>query len=416
MEKAGRPIWWLSAGHFANDFFSGAMGIMLAAQDDAIGLSEPQIGLASAIFLGISITQPFLGWLSDRLSVPHLMVLGPAVTALGLAVVGLAPTFGVILLGAVLGGFGNAMFHPSGLAGARAFGGENRKGSSVALFMVAGNGAFAISPFFVGFTLEAFGPSGILPFVLVNLVLVPMIVLRVQTNLRDTLDGTQQKQKNQPAQANASATAITLSKRWYQATSVLIAVYLIIVLLRGVIYQALNTFLPTFYKDQGLDLGIAGSATSVLFVFAALGGFVASSLSDRLPRLPIVSLSLFSIAPLTWLLLSAEGVWIFVLSVPLGIALGANWPIVLMIGQEVLPGGASGSSGLAFGWGFVANAAGTIMVGGVAEAFGLQDTLQYAALLPLIGAGLVFLLPANSPVADPEPPLGTQPHEARPVS
>jgi MFS transporter, FSR family, fosmidomycin resistance protein len=415
MTKAGRPIQWLAAGHFANDFFSGAMGIMLAAQDDVIGLSEPEIGLASGIFLGISITQPFLGWLSDRLSIPHLMILGPLVCALGLAVVGLAPTFAVVLLGAVLGGFGNAMFHPSGLAGARAFGGESRKGSSVAWFMVAGNGAFAISPFIVGFALEAFGPSGILPFVLINLVLVPMIVLRVQTDLRDSLDNTAPKAKPTPG---TTATTSPVTRRWYQATAVLISVYLIIVLMRGVIYQALNTFLPTFYKDQGLDLGIAGSATSVIFVFAALGGFVASSLSDRLPRLPIVSLSLFSIAPLTWLLLNADGVWLFALSVPLGVALGAHWPIVLMIGQEVLPGGASGSSGLAFGWGFVANAAGTILVGAIADSVGLQETLQYAALLPLLGAGLVFLLPAQSPsMSDPEASTSSpQSTEARPAT
>lgn len=415
MNKASRPIWWLSAGHFANDFFSGAMGIMLAAQDDVIGLSEPEIGLASGIFLGISITQPFLGWLSDRLSIPHLMILGPAVTALGLAVVGLAPSFAIILLGAVLGGFGNAMFHPSGLAGARAFGGEARKGGSIALFMVAGNGAFAISPFIAGFALQAFGPSGILPFVLINLVLMPTIFMRLGTDLRTTLDG---KQKPVKAKDGAVAKAQLVRKRWYQTTTVIITVYLLIVLMRGVIYQALNTFLPTFYKDQGLELGIAGSATSVIFVFAALGGFVASSLSDRLPRLPIVSLSLLSIAPLTWLLLSADGFWLFAISVPLGIALGAHWPIVLMIGQEVLPGGASGSSGLAFGWGFVANAAGTILVGAIADAVGLQDTLQYAALLPLLGAVLVFLLPANSPDSglEPDQPPIAQSREATPVT
>ena len=411
MSVGKQAIRWLAAAHFMNDFFSGAMGIMLAAQDDAIGLSEAQIGLASGIFLFMSFSQPLLGWLSDRLSIPHIMILGPAVTSAGLFIVGLAGSFPVIILGAIAGGMGNAMFHPAGLAGARAFGGEKHKGSTVALFMVSGNGSFAISPFVVGFALEDLGPHGIIPFVLLNLVIVPLIFLRLQLNLRTVL---QQAQRNGNKLNKRTAQEIG-TRRWYQTTTILISVYLLIVLMRGVIYQALNTFLPTFYKDQGLELGIAGSATSVVFVFAAVGGYIASSLSDRLPRLPIVSLSLLSIAPLTFLLFSVEGIAIFLVSIPLGLALGANWPIILMIGQEVLPGGASGSSGLAFGWGFVANAGGTILVGIVSEAIGLQETLQIAALLPLVGAFLVFLLPANSPQIIEDTP-SSESMEAQPSS
>lgn len=399
-----KPIRWLAAAHFANDFFSGTVGIMLAAQDDVIGLNEQQIGLASGLFLGISITQPFIGWLSDRLSVPHLMILGSAVTAVGLALMGFAPSFAYILLGALLGGFGNAMFHPSGLAGARAFGGEERKGSTVAVFMVAGNGAFAISPFIVGFSLEAFGPGGILPFTLLNLALMPLIFMRVQRPLRNILEHAEApsaKAKTPPSndeQVTDSSSRQQLNHLpWYRAAWVLIAAYMLIILLRSVVYQALNTFLPTFYKDQGLDLGFAGSATSLLFVFAAVGGFMAARMSDRLPRLQIIAVSLISIAPLTWLLLFADGIFIFIVSVPLGLALGANWPVILIIGQEVLPGGASGSSGLVFGWAFVANGMGTIVAGIIADAIGLQDTLLYAALLPILGAFLVFLLPAQSP-------------------
>ncbi|PJF42093.1 MAG: hypothetical protein CUN55_10515 [Phototrophicales bacterium] len=396
-------IWWLATAHFMNDFFSGTLGIILAAQNDQIGLSNTQIGTASAIFLTVSIIQPFLGWVSDKYQVPHFMILGSSITALGLLVVGLAQSYTLILIGVLLGGFGNAMFHPTGLASARALGGPMRKGRSVALFMLGGNGGFAIGPFLSGFALASFGPKGIAPFVLLNLIIVPILFWRLQTNLRDTLNNISSQSK---AKHNQHTSSNTRSK-WYQTTTMMIAVYLIVVLLRGVIYQALSTFLPKYYTDYGNNLDFAGAATFALLFCSALGGFIATSLSDRLPRLPIVSVSLFLIAPLGWLLLAANGWWIFALSVPFGLTIGAQWPILLMIGQEVLPGGASGSSGLAFGWGFIANAGGTFVAGLLADWIGLRETLQVVSLLPMLGAFLVFLLPAESPNENPTITLKT---------
>lgn len=406
-------IFWLAAAHFLNDFFSGTLGIMLAAQADELDLTNTQIGTASAIFLTVSIVQPFLGWMSDRFRMPHVMILGSSITAVGLLIVGLAPSYLAILAGVLFGGFGNAMFHPTGLAGARAFGGTANKGKSVALFMLGGNGGYAIGPFLSGFALAALGPSGIAPFVLLNLILIPTIFWQLQTNLRNTLNNAQPKPK--PKVASHNKLAIQL--KWYQTATTLIAAYLIIVLLRGVIYQALSTFLPKYYTDQGRDLDFAGAATFALLFCSALGGFIATSLSDRLPRLPIVSISLFLIAPFGWLLLSAEGIWIFVLSVPFGLTIGAQWPILLMIGQEVLPGGASGASGLAFGWGFIANAGGTFVAGILADSIGLRETLQLVSFMPILGALLVFLLPAQSPTTDSSPiPVDEDAPEAKLVS
>lgn len=420
MSKTSNAIWWLAAAHFLNDFFSGTMGIMLAAQGESIGLSNTQIGTAAALFLWVSLTQPVLGWMSDRYRIPHVMILGPMLTALGLLVIGFSTTYLLIIGGALIGGFGNAMFHPTGLAAARAFGGTTNKGRSVARFMFGGNFSFGISPFVVGFGLETFGPSGVAPFVLINLILMPIIFITLQANLRETLDATPPKKK---PKATTTTDSKQPARKWYQATSILIGAYLLIVLMRNIIFQALNTFLPKYYIDQGRDLDIAGAATTMLFVWVAIGGLVATSLSDRLPRLQIVSLTLFLIAPLGWLLLAVDGIWIFILSIPFGFVLGAQWPILLIIGQEVLPGGASGASGLAFGWGFVANGGGTILAGAFADWIGLQETLQLASLLPIIGAALVFLLPAQTPSDEPnevelsaetpeDVPIATRPQEA----
>ncbi len=106
--------------------------------------------------------------------------------------------------------------------------------------------------------------------------------------------------------------------------------------------------------------------------------------------------------PLSLLLFEARStLLILVMSIILGLIMNASWPILLMIGQEVFPGGAGGSSGLAFGWGFIAAAGGNTLTGFLAESIGLRESFQILAFLPLLVAGLVLALPSGQRPATP---------------
>lgn len=376
--KAQQNIYWLSVAHFANDFFSGVLGIMLAAQEDPLGLSETQKGIAAGLFMLVSLSQPLLGRLADRSGKHYIMLIGACFTAAGMMVAGLAGTYAILVMGVLLGGLGNSMFHPVALASARAFGGTQAKGRSIAMFMLGGNGGFGVGPFVAGFALEAFGPSGIAPLALVNLLLVPMLVWRLRPDVQSVL---MHRPSDRPAVQAASA----------QAAVTLIVIYAVIVLLRCIPNQALSIYMPTFYKEQDYSLNFAGMATALLLVSAAVGSFLGARLSDRFSPVAIASTSMLMMPPLLFLLLRADGIWILIMSVFLGLMLNANWPILLMMGQEVFPGGASGASGLAFGWGFISNAAGSLIAGPLADAIGVQTTLEILTLLAPVGALLILV-------------------------
>lgn len=378
-------IRWLALTHFANDFFSGAIGILLASQADELRLSKEQIGTASAIFLTVSLLQPLIGWAADFTRRPVIMMTGPFWTTLGLAICALAQSYPVIVLGALLGGFGNAMFHPIGLASARVFGRDRGKGRSVALFMFGGNSGFAVGPFIAGFALKSLGPDGILPFALVNAIMIPLLVLRLAPYMHNTISTTSR------AAQISNEVDVPPARRWYQSIAMLIALYLIIVLFRSMLNQALAVFLPTFYKEQGYGLDFAGVATAIFLIASAAGSYIGASLSDRYSRTVIVFTTLALITPFAWLMIHVESiVGIIIFSILTGLVINANWPILLMIGQEVFPGGTHGAAGLAFGWGFVSNAAGSFVAGVLADRIGLQDTLQWMALLPLAAAFLML--------------------------
>lgn len=379
------PVRLIALLHFANDFFSGMIGIIMASQADNLNLSESQIGLAPAIFLAVSLLQPLVGWIADRTRRPLIMIAGTLLTTLGMLICGIAPSYLVILIGAFIGGIGNATFHPTGLATTRIFGGSKSKGRSVALFMLGGNSGFGIGPFIAGFALKSFGPSGVLPFALLNFILVPMLLYRLHHFLQqaDAPDIT--------ASLSRPTTSSTTTQPSYKHLLLPILLYLIIVLLRGALAQAFAIFLPTFYKEQGFDLDLAGFATSIFLIASAAGSYLGAALSDRFSRHWIVAIALFLLTPFSFLTLQAESLALIVLfNIFTGLLMNANWPVLLMLGQEIFPGGANGATGLAFGWGFVSNAAGSFFVGLLADAIGLQSALEWVALLPMVGAVLIF--------------------------
>jgi FSR family fosmidomycin resistance protein-like MFS transporter len=391
------PTWvtpWLAMAHFSNDFFTGSLGLILVAQSERLDLSNTQFGLASSGYLGISLLQPLLGWLTDRIERAYLMLGGAFISALGVLIIALAPSYSIILFGSVVAGIGNAMFHPIGLASARAFAKENASGRSVALFMLGGNGAFAIGPLIIGWVLDTVGLRGVAPFVLLSAIFVPVILLRLRPVLRGSLTGAQKTtQIIRVKDADGNLPQIN----WWQNAIFILVIYMIVVFLRGTMHQSLGTFLPKYYTEQDRSLVFAGIATFALLFAAAFGSYFGAVLSDYVPRRLIITFSLTAMTPLMLLLLEVSGVWIFVFSIALGLLVNANWPLLLMIGQEVAPGGAVSASGFAFGWGFFASAAGSFFIGVLADEIGLGPALRVMSVMPLLAVSMIYLLPQPAP-------------------
>src|SRR5579859_347469 len=103
--------------------------------------------------------------MSDRRSLPWLMPLGPALGGLGIALVGIAPSYGVIFACVVVSGIGVACFHPEGSRFANYVSGA-RRASGMSLFSVGGNIGFALGPVLITPLVLVFGLHGTL-FVLI---------------------------------------------------------------------------------------------------------------------------------------------------------------------------------------------------------------------------------------------------------
>src|SRR5947209_18283589 len=129
----------LSTGHMFTDIAQGSIPALLPF---LISRDHLSYAAASALVLAAtiasSVIQPLFGHISDRRSLPWLMPLGPALGGLGVALAGLAPTYGLTLAAVVLSGVGVAAFHPEGSRFANYVSGS-RRASGMSLFSVGGN-------------------------------------------------------------------------------------------------------------------------------------------------------------------------------------------------------------------------------------------------------------------------------------
>src|SRR5919107_3490266 len=141
-----RAMAGLSAGHLFTDVNQGAVAALLPFLTSEHGISLAAAGaLVFAATVSSSIVQPLFGIFSDRRPIPALMPLGVLLAGCGMALVGVAPSYPLILLCVVMSGIGVAAFHPEAARFANYVSGSGRA-RGMSFFSVGGNAGFALGP------------------------------------------------------------------------------------------------------------------------------------------------------------------------------------------------------------------------------------------------------------------------------
>lgn len=144
-----RPILILASAHFLIDCYSSMFGAFLPFLHQERGLSLGQAGiLGGALAFSSALTQPLYGYLADRLRSRVFLVAGPALAAIFISSLGLAPNFSLLLPMVVLGGAGIAAFHPQG-AGITSQLSEGRRGLHMSVFISVGMAGYALGPVYI---------------------------------------------------------------------------------------------------------------------------------------------------------------------------------------------------------------------------------------------------------------------------
>ena len=279
----------LTAGHLVHDTFASFLAPLLPLIIERLGLSMTLAGSLAAIQSLPSLINPFLGLLADRVSLRWFAILAPTITASAMSLIGIAPSYGVIVLLLLLAGFSSATWHvPTPVVIARASGRHVGRGMSV--FMLGGELSRFSGPLLAVSAVTWWGLGGPVRLIPLGVLVSVLIYWRLQDVVARPIH-----------RADDSWLAAWRDVQWVMGPVAGIS------LARAAMAACLGTFLPIFLSQQGATLWQAGSGLSVIGLAAALGALVGGALSDRIGRRKVVGFVLLAAPLLMLLFLSVKG-------------------------------------------------------------------------------------------------------------
>ena len=237
--QAGRVL-ILAACHFIHDIYSAFLAPLLPLLIDKLGMSLTQAGFLSTAMQLPHLLNPFIGNLADRVNVRYFVILAPVTTAVPMSLIGLAPSYGILLILLFITGLSTAVFHvPAPVMIAQVSGSQVGKGMS--FYMTGGEFARTLGPLAAVGAVSLFGLEGFYPIMIFGILASSWLFLRFRSVDTETVAKPRQ----------------SLGQTWTETRHVLGPLVGILVA-RGFMHAAMSTFLPTYLKQQTGSIWIGG--------------------------------------------------------------------------------------------------------------------------------------------------------------
>lgn len=376
-----RPILLLTLGHFVADISQGALPALLPSLIARHDLSyAAAAGIVFATTVASSVVQPLFGYYADRLSSPWIMPVGLLLAGSGIALIGLAPSYRLILVAAVVSGIGVAAYHPEGARRVAYVSGRDRA-TAMSYFGVGGSLGFAAGPAVATAALLAWGLMGttilLVPAVLVAAIMAFQSPILAATGMSQ---GTPRPDGVAPGTGDAWAPFGRLT---------------LAVISRSILFFALNTFIPLYWinilhrsKTEG------GLALTLLFVAGIFGNLLGGRLADRFDHRRVAFGGFALLIPLLPAFLWADHSWVALsFLLPMGFMMSLTYSPTIVLGQQYLPNRVGLSSGVTLGLAFAVGGVSSPLLGWIADLHGIQSALALTAVLPVASAALALTLP-----------------------
>ncbi len=380
---ASGTLGWLMFSHFSNDIYVNYLPALLPILSDVHHLTLAQAGLlVSVATIAGSVFQPLFGYLADSARLSFMAPIGLACTALGSALLGVAPSYGWLLGIVVVHGFGMAAFHPPSAGLVHEVSGA-RKGTGMAGYGMAGQVGQSISPILAAFVAVTFG----LPWVAATAIPAVFVALWLSRVVPWDL---------RAARARGNTVSLGVALRTNAGG---LARLMGLLLTRATLSHVMLALLPFLFRARGAPVTVGAAAIAAMVFAGAMSGLVAGTLSDRYGRRRVLFTSFALATPLFLAALHTQGLLSIVLFALGGGALFGSSYLMTVEAQSLLPAHASMAAGIMMGVGM---GIGGILVGPVsalAGRFGIVPVLTAVSLLPLPGSILTLSLtgrPATS--------------------
>ncbi len=316
-----RKVLTISAAHFMHDCYTSFLAPALPLLIEKLGMSYGMTGMLAVIQRIPSLFNPFIGIIAERPAMRYMVIFSPAVTAVFMSLIGIAPGYVFLAILLFFSGISSMLWHIPTPVMVKQLSGK-RTGKGMSFYMVGGELARTAGPMIILGVISLWGLEGtwkMMPFGLVASLILYFNFRNAHftppTSSRDHQEGSYWK----IFLRFGAAFALTGGYTFFQAG----------------MKASLTYYLPTFLTSTGNSLHYSELALTVIQLAGAAGALFAGTFSDKIGR----NLTLFIIslaAPLlTLLFLTLEGFWIFPVLLPLGFFLFAPTSVMLATVQDL---------------------------------------------------------------------------------
>ena len=368
----------LTLVHFIGDFYSSFINPLLPVFVEKFAITLTQIGFLAGLsrFLAF-IVQPTVGYLADYYRTRFFILGGPFLAIVFIALVGVAPSYPILLVFISLGSIGSSMFHPSTAGMISTYAGRHFA-LSMSIFNTGGTLAFGLGPLFITYLVGTYGLE-VSPITMIFGLAMMMVLLKIVPTPQ--------------GEGLARLGFIGSLKEVLGSVWKPIVLIWVVMVLRAFVGHSFRTFIPVLYAQEGYALVAVGAVVSLFTVAGAVSGLLAGHLSDRVGYKPIFYVAHGLTTPGLFLLLYLKGNWVFCGAFFAGFFSMATLPLGVAMAQELAPKGRSMVSSLMMGLAFGLGGILMPLTGKLAEIFSIRGILLFLAILPCLTIFLIALLP-----------------------
>ncbi len=369
----------ISLAHFFHDIYTAFLAPLLPLLRESMGLSLTFAGFLSVVQRIPTLFNPLVGMLAEKTKARYFVIFTPAVTALAMSLVTVAPTKVFLVLLVLVSGISSSFFHVPSPVMIRKVSGT-RIGMGMSFYMVGGELARTIGPIAVLGAVELWGLKGVTYFIPTGILASVLLYFRLKNvAISDEMN---------------KSTSLQYLKTFQQFLP-LISTIAYILFFRAAMKSALTFYLPVFLEARGESLWFAGISLSVLQGAGVAGTFFSGSLSDKIGRRRMMVIATVGAPLLFFLFLNTTGYLQMGILILTGLFLFATGPLFLAIVNEYKTEHHNFVNAVFMTTTFLIGALMVMVVGFVGDWLGLELTYRMVGIMALLSIPFAFKIPAR---------------------
>lgn len=370
----------ISFAHLLHDIYTSFLNTILPLLIEKFGISLTLASLLSLIQRIPSLLNPLIGIVADRSAVRYYIIFTPAVTAIGMSLLGVAPNYTILALLLFLVGISSSLFHVPAPTLTKSVSG-NRIGQGMSFYMLGGEGARTLGPLIIVGAVELWALEGtwkLIPFAIIATIFLYFILRDVEV-------------KKAPKPKSKKGENAAIWKYTKELKPVLIAITGI-TFFRAMMKSALTAFLTTYITGQGETFSYAGISLAIFQFAGAVSVMIAGTYSDRIGRISMLKIAAFASPVFMWLFVFSGEIMVIPVLLLLGLSIFATTPVLLAFLQEVGKDRPSYVNGIYMTISFAVGAVAVLLVGIFGDMWGLEKTFEITSYIGIGAVPFVYYL------------------------